>query len=167
MFKWLAQYFTFTKGERNAIVALVVLCTLALIIPRIYFYFKPAAHETNNGYLKQALAFNKEYRDSSLSADETTKSAQGEKANPKTETTPVQYFNFDPNKIGAPEWVKLGFTEKQALTIEHYKATGAKFYKPEDLKKLFVMTPEHYQALLPYVKIDKTALPGRNYHHND
>lgn len=167
MFKWLEQYFTFTKGERNAIVALVVLCLAVLIIPRAYFYFKPAAHETNKEYLKQALAFNKEYTDSSLAADEALKNGEKEKPASKTDTAPVQYFDFDPNKIGVPEWVKLGFTEKQALTIEHYKAAGAKFYKPEDLKKLFVMTPEHYQALLPYVKIDKTALPARNYRHND
>ena len=163
MFKWLEQYFTFTKGERNGIIALVVIILLVLIVPRVYLYFRPVEHNSNSGYLKQVEAFSKQYRDSSVAVRALTGADSSARRLVKT----PQYFNFDPNKIGVTEWEKLGFTEKQALTIDHYKAKGARFYKPEDLKKLFVMTPEHYDALLPYVKINKDSLPQRSYRHND
>ncbi len=162
MFKWLEQYFTFTKGERNAIIALVVIILLVLIVPGVYLYFRPVEHNTNAEYLKQIDAFSRQYRDSSMAARAWKQVDSSSRQPIKTE-----YFNFDPNKIGINEWEKLGFTEKQAITIEHYKAKGAKFYVPQDLKRLFVMTPEHYEALLPFVKIDKDALPPRGYRHND
>ncbi len=86
----------------------------------------------------------------------------GSLAGPKTFAV-KDYFEFDPNKIGVEEWVKLGFTQKQAESIEKYKAKGGKFYKPGDLLRLYSMDEEHYNRLKPYVKIDISALPKRNY----
>jgi competence protein ComEA len=163
MFKWLEQYFIFTKGERNGIIALLVLILLVLIAPRVYLYFRPVGQSKQTEYLKEVDAFARQYRDSSLAIA----NAVAVDSYYRQPILTPRYFNFDPNKIGVAEWQKLGFTEKQAITIEHYKAKGAKFYVPEDLKKLFVMTPEHYMALLPFVKIDKDALPPKTFRHND
>ena len=175
MGKWFEQYFTFTKGERNAVVVLVVLALLIIVAPKAYFYFKPVEHIDNSKYEKEVAAFANAYNhraEVAVSADTTkvdTAAALEKKsqAHVYLKKPAESYFVFDPNKIGIAEWVKLGFTEKQAMTIEHYKDKGAKFYKPTDLKRLFVMTDEHYDKLLPYVKIDVAALPERNYGKRD
>lgn len=166
MWKWLEQYFTFTKSERNAIVFLIVLSAVVLIFPKVYFYFRPVEHISNSKYDKEVADFVKEYQrsvrtTSDSAANDTALATTEKKSNWKK--PPDHYFDFDPNKIGVKEWVKLGFTEKQALVIEHYKQKGAKFYKPTDLKRLFMMTDEHYEKLAPYVKIDVSALPPRDH----
>ncbi len=171
MWKWLEQYFTFTKGERNAVIVLVVLAMLIIVAPKAYFYFKPVEHIDNSKCEKEIADFTKAYNrhaEVTVSADTTridTAAAIEKKSQAHVyfKKPAESYFVFDPNKIGVAEWMRLGFTEKQAMTIEHYKDKGAKFYKPTDLKRLFVMTDEHYDKLLPYVKIDVAALPERNY----
>lgn len=65
-------------------------------------------------------------------------------------------FDFDPNKIGVEEWMKLGLSEKQATVIENYKAKGGKFRKPEDIQKIFVLNDEMKTRLLPYVRIGES-----------
>ena len=57
MFKWLEKYFTFSRTERNAIVALLTLSFLVLIAPRVYYYFKPVQHADNSKYQKEIDAF--------------------------------------------------------------------------------------------------------------
>jgi competence protein ComEA len=169
MWKWLEQYFTFTKGERTAIIALVFLIIAVLLLPKVYFYFKPVEREDDGKYDKDVQAFIAAHPPKHEIAEldkDTTQIAQKpvipatsihKKEWKKSET----YFDFDPNKIGVEDWIKLGFTEKQAITIEHYKEKGGKFYRPDDLKKLYVMTPEHFEKLVPYCKIDVSALPSK------
>jgi competence protein ComEA len=66
-------------------------------------------------------------------------------------------FPFDPNKLSIEQWKQLGLSERQATIIQHYTAKGGKFYKPEDLKKIYSATPVDYKRLLPYVNIAETV----------
>jgi len=171
MFKWLEKYFTFSKMERNGIVALLTLSCMVLLAPKVYFYFKPVEHADNSKYQREIDAF--VYGNKTLSAEEDAvdtivvrNDSSGVKRDSvivKKHRTTTSYFEFDPNKIGVEEWMRLGFTEKQAQGIENYKAKGGKFYRPQDLMRLYVMDEEHYYKLKPYVKIDVAALPKRNY----
>ncbi len=168
MFKWLEKYFTFSRTERNGIVVLILLCLLVLIAPRVYFYFKPVEHADNSKYKAEIEAFEKGLP---LNEDLTDTTAGADSSSTHHDTTIIQklkrrqatYFEFDPNKIGVEDWVRLGFTEKQAQSIELYKQKGGKFYRPQDLMRLYVMDEEHYYKLKPFVKIDLSALPKRNY----
>ena len=177
MWKWLEQYFTFTKSERQAIIALVVLSVLVLIAPKVYFFFKPAQITGTSKYQKELDAFANSHHATNDDENANPVDSSGGAVNKPVaamatrDTTYAthrvnyneRYFDFDPNKIGVNEWVRLGFTEKQARSIEKYKATGAKFYKPADMKRLYVMTDEHYEKLQPYIKIDVEALPKKEY----
>jgi competence protein ComEA len=172
MFKWLEKYLTFSRMERNAIVALLALSFIVLIAPRIYFYFKPVEHADNSKYKNEIEAFahgNKALTPEEETVDTISITVTKDSTGTKQDTTHAKkhrqanYFEFDPNKIGVEDWVRLGFTEKQALSIEKYKASGGKFYRPQDLMRLYVMDEEHYYKLKPFVKIDVSALPERNY----
>ncbi len=65
----------------------------------------------------------------------------------------INYFNFDPNILDDSGWKELGFSEKQIASIRKYINNGGKFYKTEDLKKLYVINDEKYAELEPYIKI--------------
>ena len=168
MFKWLEKYFTFSQTERNGIVALVLLSFAVLIAPRVYYYFKPVVHADNSKYKQEIEAFERgdkisdEVEDSVTNKDSAVVN-QDSSVIQKIKRRQTAYFEFDPNKIGVEDWVRLGFTEKQAQSIEKYKEKGGKFYRPQDLMRLYVMDEEHYYKLKPFVKIDVAALPKRNY----
>ncbi|WP_165499713.1 ComEA family DNA-binding protein [Pedobacter frigidisoli] len=66
----------------------------------------------------------------------------------------AQLFNFDPNSLSIDGWQSLGLSFKQAQSIVNYTKKGGKFYKSEDLQKMYTISPEMYQKLLPYVKIE-------------
>jgi len=175
MWKWLEQYFTFTRAEKNGIIVLVFLSVAAFIVPSVYFWFQPVEQADSPKYDKEIDAFVKEYNERKQLAladtlDDTTNTSFNPYANldlnrqfKKKEKSPVIYFDFDPNKIGVEDWMKLGFSEKQAEVIEKAKANGFKFYKPEDLKRIRVIGEENYNRLAPYIKITPIDFPKKEY----
>jgi DNA uptake protein ComE-like DNA-binding protein len=64
-----------------------------------------------------------------------------------------ELFKFDPNTLDSAGWVALGFSPKQSASILKYRNAGAKFRKPEDIKKLYMMTDERYEELQPFIEI--------------
>ncbi len=71
----------------------------------------------------------------------------------------IQYRNFDPNMADLEGWKALGFSERQAQTIVNYRDRNLRgsFKTPEDLQKCFVISPEKYQELKPYIKLNPTV----------
>jgi DNA uptake protein ComE-like DNA-binding protein len=63
----------------------------------------------------------------------------------------IPKFVFNPNTISLNEALKLGLSKKTGNILLHFREKGGKFYKPEDLKKLYGMTPEAY-ILIPDTK---------------
>ena len=70
-------------------------------------------------------------------------------------------FKFDPNGLAVDKWKSLGLSYKQITIIQHYQSKGGRFYKPEDLKKIYGITDDDYKALKPYVEI----AAGKNILH--
>lgn len=60
-------------------------------------------------------------------------------------------FPFEPNTIGEHQWVKMGFTKRQAQTIGKYLNKGGCFRVKSDLKKVYFITDEVYTILEPYI----------------
>ena len=68
-------------------------------------------------------------------------------------------FVFNPNTIERAELIQLGFSQKQANTLLNFRNKGGKFFKPEDLKKVYSVSDKLYQKLEPYIKIEKQEKP--------
>ncbi|WP_223558691.1 helix-hairpin-helix domain-containing protein [Chryseobacterium lathyri] len=68
----------------------------------------------------------------------------------------IQYHSFDPNTLDLDGWKGLGFSEKQANTIINYRERNLRgtFKSLEDIKKCFVISPEKFQELSPYIKLN-------------
>ncbi len=71
----------------------------------------------------------------------------------------VETFAFDPNTADSATLLRLGFAPWQVRNIIKYRARGGRYRRVEDLKRLYGMTPELYERLAPYVKIDKRFQP--------
>lgn len=64
-------------------------------------------------------------------------------------------FYFDPNKATAEEWKRLGVREKTIGTILNYRSKGGRFYKPDDLRRIYGLRPHEVERLLPFVAIEQ------------
>lgn len=62
-------------------------------------------------------------------------------------------FRFNPNEVSTSDLVRLGFSEKQALAIEHFRAKGGRFYRKADFAKSFVVADSVFRRLEPFIDI--------------
>jgi len=127
--KFIKEYFYFSQTERLGILKLLTILAFALIIPLLYKIFFPA-----EPYVIQA----KNIQNSSYA---------------EVEINQGSLFNFDPNTASVSDLKKLGFSDKNSLTIQRFIAKGGSFKKPEDLSKIYSLKPELVQKLIPFVVI--------------
>ncbi len=70
----------------------------------------------------------------------------------------VESFRFDPNTVSVEDLVRLGFSPKQAESIDNYRQKGGRFRRKEDFKKSYVVADSVYERLAPYIYIPKIDL---------
>ena len=69
---------------------------------------------------------------------------------------PLRLFKFDPNTIDSANAIHLGIPLKQVKTLMHYREKGGRFYKKEDLLKLYGLDPVIAHQLIPYIELTAT-----------
>ena len=80
-------------------------------------------------------------------------------------------FRFNPNTVSVEDLQRLGFSRKQAESIDNYRKKGGMFRRREDFAKSYVVSDSVYEKLAPYISIPKldinkadsaafTTLPG-------
>ncbi|NII23751.1 helix-hairpin-helix domain-containing protein [Pseudoflavitalea sp. X16] len=150
MKNYLREYFSFTKKERTGIIVLLVLIGVTVALP--YFIRVPSTPPDRAAFekLQQQLAQLETAKDSGYEApytpdhDLVTESRDEE----------VVLFAFDPNRLPAEGWKRLGIRERTAHVIQHYLAKGGRFRRPDDLYKIYGLRKEEVDRLLPYVTIE-------------
>lgn len=65
----------------------------------------------------------------------------------------VESFRFDPNTVSVEDLCRLGFTLKQAQSIDNYRQKGGKFRRKVDFAKSFVVSDSVFRRLEPYIDI--------------
>ncbi len=64
----------------------------------------------------------------------------------------INYEKFNPNEYSQENWMAIGFSEKQALTILKYKRSlGGNFTSLEQIKRCFVISQEKFHEMKPYI----------------
>jgi competence ComEA-like helix-hairpin-helix protein len=71
-----------------------------------------------------------------------------------------ELFVFDPNKLDLQGWEKLGLNRKTINTINNYRIKGGRFYKPEDLQKIWGLPEGFYERVKSYISIPEKEMPG-------
>jgi DNA uptake protein ComE-like DNA-binding protein len=155
------SYFTITKKEWNGLVVLVILIVAVLAAPYIFQLFRKDS-VINFKDFDKAVA--------QLSMAEKN-GAYGDSANNMQLKHPAMFL-FDPNSLSAGQWKQLGLSQRQAEVIIRYEAKGGRFYRKEDLKKIYTISAHDYNRLEPYIDIPGSAgvykkiIPGESIELN-
>lgn len=133
----LREYFIFTKKERVGIILLLLISGSFLVLP--YFFERkqlplldqPLTQEL--AQLQKTLLTKVEYK----STEESN--------------IPIHLFPFNPNTIELKDWMTLGVKELLAKRILNYRNKGGQFRTPDDLRKIWGMSAEQADQLIPFV----------------
>lgn len=62
-------------------------------------------------------------------------------------------FRFDPNTASVEDLCRLGFSERQAESIDNYRKKGGRFRRKSDFAKSYVVSEEAFRRLEPFIDI--------------
>ena len=174
--KWdefLKDYLTFTRKERIGILTVVSVILFTLFLPDI------VSKTTTNRPIKMDTAWMAAVKRSEIKVHDS--SADHYQKNDNENVYVYQYdkrkssynkndikkgelFYFDPNTISGSEWKRLGLRDKTIKTIENYRIKGGRFYKPEDLQRIYGLQDDEYERLKLYIKIESgSSKPNDNF----
>lgn len=143
--KLLKEYFSFSRREQNGILVLSSFIVV-LVLVNLVLSWLPEKRLHNAGNVKEIVKdfemINGQTGDQSGSQESHTVSVSAD-----------TLFYFDPNLSSKEELMVLGMSEKVAITLLHYVEKGGKFYKKEDLLKIYGMDTALYAKLEPYIRI--------------
>jgi competence protein ComEA len=157
MFKeQIREYFTFTRKERRGVIILLIAILFMWFLPDFFSKNEaPVPEEKKKEIIKEAALLENEQRADSAgspiaAADDFKEMLYEPK---REENIPSMLFEFDPNTLSTEGWKRLGVHEKTIRTIQNYLSKGGRFYKPEDIGKIYGLRKAEYDRLLPYVRI--------------
>ncbi len=67
----------------------------------------------------------------------------------------VESFAFNPNTVSVEDLQRLGFSQRQAESIEHYRQKGGRFYRAEDFGRSYVVSDSVFARLKSFIRIPK------------
>lgn len=65
----------------------------------------------------------------------------------------VESFRFDPNTVSVEDLCRLGFTFKQARSIDNYRKKGGRFRRKADFAESYVVSDSIYKRLEDFIDI--------------
>jgi len=142
----LRKWFSFSKGERVAIITILA----AIFILILACLFRPSRKSLSDDSLHNL--------DSLLALRQAAIEAQQQKqAEQPQEVAELHPFPFNPNTLTEEEWKQIGLTDRQIRNIMNYKAKGGKFYSKNDLGKLYTISEEDFAQLEPFIVLPEVS----------
>jgi DNA uptake protein ComE-like DNA-binding protein len=154
-------FFYFTKKERSVLLLLNVVGVAALVylalvgrdelaltvlIPAV-----PEQYEYPEG--KEVLPNDYAYKNEKIFSDSKTGSPEDE----KEDIVLKDPFPFDPNEADKETLMSLGFSARTAATMLRYREKGGKFYKKEDVLKIYGVDSSTYARLTPFIQLENSS----------
>lgn len=159
--KWVKEYFSFTKKERNAVIILGPLALLFSLLPTLFPVLVKSDIELVVDTVAQRelaaleiLSDKSEPATASYSDADLYQPKESKFEKYRREKVTGELFSFNPNTATAEEWKRLGLRDKTIQTILNYRSKGGKFYKPADLQRIYGLHTDEYERLLPFVQIE-------------
>ncbi|MFC1225061.1 ComEA family DNA-binding protein [Pedobacter sp. BG31] len=150
---WFNKNFGVSKSEFNGLLFLVFIIIVIKAIPILYTRFQPVSKDDPDllAQIQQISITDKAY-------DHVVRDRIEASSYKKT----GRLFKFNPNTLNKEGWETLGLSAKQAQSVVNYTAKGGRFYKPEDLQKMYTISPEMYKKILPYAHIPESTKVYKN-----
>ena len=147
----LRKWFSFSKGERVAIITILALILL-LILACLFRPSRKSLSDASLHNLDSLFALRQ-------AAIEQQQKQQAEKPQEVAELHP---FPFNPNTITEEEWLRMGLTDRQVRGIMNYRAKGGKFYSKNDVAKLYTISEEEFAQLEPFIVLPEVQRSASN-----
>lgn len=148
---FLRKYFSFTRREQRGILVLFAIICLVWLLTWI-FHRQTKTQPVE--YLPDSLLTWVQHP--AMRSETQPPRAAGNFAVSKGKAT---LFIFDPNLVGEEDLEKLGLPAQTIHSIIAYRKAGGKFYKPEDLARIYTLSQEDFARLRPYIHIENPR-PG-------
>lgn len=154
---WQPQFLHFTLKDRIFAITVTVAITGSLVLPRFFAPTPPPLSFHADSTLVLAMDTLQKYQGlkPTYRREENPTAYQYERSTSNS-YTPGELFFFDPNTLTIEEWKRLGLAERTGKTILNYIGKGGRFYRPEDLKKIWGMPEVFYERIKGYVQIKAT-----------
>ena len=146
------NYFNFNKGERIGIVVMITIIIIVLAFP---YLMKETVKDNKDEFLrfaKDIARFEKSIKNASDSVNEA-RMLDFQQMDRSVAENKLSPFPFNPNLLPSEQWSKMGLKDWQIKVIKKFEAKGGKFYKKEDFKRMFCISPSEYEILEPYLSI--------------
>lgn len=163
-----SHYLEFSRKEKNGIVICLALILFLIWLPYLYEKIHPASIPLHNHEMDFSFEVdsnsnkkNQVFQRGNHTENNHHKFEENAKAN-----MPLKPIPFDPNKVTYEGWLQMGLKEKTVKTILNYTSKGGKFRKPDDIKKIWGITEEQTNQLMPYVKIEVENTTEANRYQN-
>jgi len=145
--KFIKEYFSFSKRERNGLIVLLAVLII-VIISRVIIANQSKGSSNDFESFENEIDVFMSYRTPDLE--------DGER------------FNFDPNTATKEDFMKMGLCLRTINSIITFREKGWKFYKPEDFEKVYDITPEEYNAVKDYIVIAQQSYSGgKNFYNKE
>ena len=153
---FLSSYFYYSRGERNGVIVLAVLSLCFSILPKLYFLmYKPSYQKANDA------AF--EYEIAAFTAEKAAHTEGVASANRGEQSV---LFSFNPNNVTKEDLIQLGLSPRVATTFIHFREKGGRFFKKEDVKKIYGVKESDYKRLEDYIELENSgAFSSKSYAH--
>ena len=153
---FLASYFYYSRSERNGVMVLAMLSLGFLILPKVYLLM----NSTNNNQIDYT-SFEKE-----VAAFTTDKANDTEGVASANRSDQTVLFPFNPNNATKADLIQLGLSPKVAATFIHFREKGGRFFKKEDIKKIYGFKESDYNRLEDYIELENSgAFLSKSYAH--
>ena len=142
----LRKWFSFSKGERIAIIT--ILAVLFILV--LACLFRPSRKSLSDASLHNL--------DSLLALRQTAVvEQQQQQAERPQEVLELHPFPFNPNTMTEDGWKQIGLTDRQIRGIMNYQAKGGKFYTKNDFGKLYNISEEEFAQLEPFIVLPEVS----------
>lgn len=159
--KNILDFFYYTKAERKACVLLLILCSLAFVLPE-WVDFSPHYDLQRLGKAPKVLQVKADWTKSKSKGTYNSKRSYPQRFSEAAPQVAV-FSNFDPNNVSLQGLLKMGLPSRSAHIWVKYLSKGGRFKKMEDVLKIYGLPEKWYQKALPYMHIAASSneLPER------
>ncbi len=156
MNRFFQNIFSFTKREKRGIYVLIALIFLLIGVKYIYLP-KQNYNERYDptSFKKEVIAFQRSLKKKNTQDNNRKEVDQDRQAASKQHKVKLSLFKFNPNTLSRDGWEKLGLSEKIINVVINYRKSGGKFYKKEDLKKIYGLNETLYSKLEPFILLEE------------
>lgn len=148
--RFAANYLHFTTKEKTGILGLLVVIG--------FVHFLPDFLDTSKDYSKELQQFKMEMA-ALQSVDTTNNDASWQEVSSSAPKV-TEPFYFDPNTVEPKRLSAFGWNAQLIERFAKYRNAGARFFKKDDMNKIYGMNSTIYSRMEPYILFEqKNAIP--------